>query len=385
VTVVTCVADLRERARARLPRMLFDYADRGACDEITLRRNRDDLAAIELRQRVMVDVSTRRLATTLAGDVATLPVAIAPTGLAGMFWRDGESAAAVAAANFGVPYTLSTLSILSIEDVAAAVRRPFWFQLYLMKDRGFCADLMHRARAADCGTLMLTLDLQVQGTRRQDLRNGLSIPPRPAWRNVFDMARRPRWLAGLLLGRRRTFGNLAGRLRRPAGFASLASWIAAQMDPSMHWGDVDWVRARWPGRLIVKGILDAEDAVRALEHGVDAIVVSNHGGRQLDGAPSTIAVLPEVVEAVAGRAEVLFDGGILSGQDVLKALALGARGCLIGKAYLYGLAAAGEAGVTRVLELMRDELSVSMALTGCTDVARVDRRVIRRGPGVSLP
>ena len=362
--------------------MMFDYADRGAGDEITLRRNRADLDAIELRQRVMVDVSARRVATTLVGDEVTMPVAIAPTGLAGMFWRDGEIAAAAAAADSGVPYTLSTLSILSIEDLRAAVRRPFWFQLYLMKDRGFSADLMARARAASCGTLMLTLDLQVQGMRRQDIRNGLSIPPRPTWRNALDIARRPRWLAGLLLGRRRTFGNLAGRLSRPAGFASLAAWIAAQMDPAMHWGDVDWVRARWPGKLIVKGILDAEDATRALQHGADAIVVSNHGGRQLDGAPSTISVLPEVVNAVAGRVEVLFDGGILCGQDVLKALALGARGCLIGKAHLYGLAAGGQAGVARALGIIRDELSVSMALTGCRDISDINRGVIRGAAAV---
>ncbi|MFO1377454.1 MAG: alpha-hydroxy acid oxidase [Steroidobacteraceae bacterium] len=382
---ITSVSDLRERARRRVPRMMFDYADRGSYDEITLRRNREDLAAIEFRQRVMVDLSRRELATTLAGEAAMLPVAIAPTGLAGMFWPDGEIVAARAARDFGVPYTLSTLSICSIEDVRAAVGGPFWFQLYLMKDRGFSADLIARAQAAGCTTLMLTLDLQVQGLRRRDPRNGLSIPPRVTWRNVLDVARRPGWVAGVLLGRRRTFGNLAGRVGRPEGLGSLAQWIAAQMDPSMNWSDLDWVRAQWPGRLIVKGVLDADDALRAVRHGADAVVVSNHGGRQLDGAASTISVLPEIVDAAGDRAEILFDGGVMCGQDVLKALALGARGCLIGKAHLYGLAAAGGPGVTRVLELIRDELSVSMALTGCCEISAVDRGVIRRVPWSRSP
>jgi L-lactate dehydrogenase (cytochrome) len=378
--VVTSIADLRDLARRRVPRAIFDYADRGSYDEITLRRNRRDLEAIELRQRVMVDLSTSRLGTTLVGEPSALPVAIAPTGLAGAFWRDGEIAAARAAQAFGVPYTLSTVSICSLEDVRAAVARPFWFQFYLMKDRGFAADLIERAKAVGTSTLMLTLDLQVQGVRRQDLKNGLTIPPRVTWRNAFEVATRPRWVAGVLLGRRKTFGNLAGRTGGQPGVASLGAWIASQFDPSMTWRDVAWVRARWPGRLVVKGVLDADDARHALEHGVDAIVVSNHGGRQLDGAPSTISVLPEIVQAVDGRAEVLFDGGVMGGADVLKALALGARGCLIGKAHLYGLAAAGEAGVTRVLEIFRDELRVSMALTGCTDVSAVHRDLLRRVP-----
>jgi len=377
---ITGVADLREMARRRLPRMMFDYADRGSYDEITLRRNREDLAAFELRQRVLVDLSRCDPTTTVAGRRAAIPVAIAPTGLAGMFWRDGEIAAARAAEAFGVPYTLSTLSICSIEDVRAALRGRFWFQLYLMKDRAFSAELIARARAADCDALMLTVDLQVQGLRRRAARNGLSIPPRITLRTAADIARRPRWVAGLLRGRRRSFGNLAGRVSRPAGLGSLAQWIATQMDPSMSWGDVDWVRAQWPGRLIVKGLLDGEDALRAVHHGADAVVVSNHGGRQLDGAPSTISALPEIVDAVGGRAEVLFDGGVMCGQDVLKALALGARGCLIGKAHLYGLAAAGQAGVERVLELIRDELGVTMALTGCRDISEIDRRIVRHMP-----
>jgi len=380
--MITGVADLREMARRRLPRMMFDYADRGSYDEVTLRRNREDLAAVEFRQRVLVDLSRRDLTTTLAGRASSLPVAIAPTGLAGMFWRDGEIAAARAAEAFGVPYTLSTLSICSIEDLRAVLRGSFWFQLYLMKDRAFSAELIARARAADCDALMLTVDLQVQGLRRRDARNGLSIPPRVTLRNAADIVRRPRWLAGLLRGRRRSFGNLAGRVGRPEGLGSLAQWIAAQMDPSMNWSDLDWVRAQWPGRLIVKGVLDADDALRAVEHGADAVVVSNHGGRQLDGAASTISVLPEIVDAAGDRAEILFDGGVMCGQDVLKALALGARGCLIGKAHLYGLAAAGQEGVTRVLELIRDELGVTMGLTGCRCIAEIDRRIVRHVPPV---
>jgi L-lactate dehydrogenase (cytochrome) len=378
--ITTSVADLREIARRRVPKAIFDYADRGSYDEITLRRNRSDLEAIELRQRVMVDLSSSRLATTLVGEPASLPLAIAPTGMAGAFWPDGEIAAARAAQACGIPYTLSTVSICSIEDVRAAVGKPFWFQFYLTRDRGFAADLVDRAAAAGCGTLMLTLDLQVQGVRRQDLKNGLSVPPRVTWRNAIDVVTKPHWVGSVLLGKRKTFGNLAGRTGGPKGVTSLGEWIASQFDPSMNWKDLEWVRARWPGKLIVKGILDVDDARRALDYGVDAMVVSNHGGRQLDGAPSTISVLPEIVDAVAGRREVLFDGGVMGGQDVLKALALGAQGCLIGKAHLYGLAAAGEKGVTRVLEIIRDELRVTMALTGCTDVARVDRGIVRRTP-----
>jgi L-lactate dehydrogenase (cytochrome) len=375
--IYTSIADLREQARRRVPRAIFEYADRGSYDEITLRRNRTALEALELRQRVMIDLTQRSTATTVLGQPWSMPVAIAPTGLTGLFHRDGEIQGALAAEDFGVPFALSTMSICSIEDVRAAVTRPFWFQLYLMRDRGFNEDLVARARAAQCSALILTVDLVVQGVRRRDVHNGLTIPPRLTLANALDLASKPRWALGVLCGKRRTFGNLAGRLEASGGLGTLSQWIASQSDASITWKEIEWLRARWPGKLIVKGILDAEDARLAAATGVDALIVSNHGGRQLDGAPATIAVLPEVVDAVAGRCEVLFDGGVQCGQDVLKALALGARACLVGKSFLYGLAADGRRGVTRMLEILRSELDVSMALTGCTDVRRVDRRVLR--------
>lgn len=375
--VITCIADLRELARRRVPRAIFDYANGGSYDEITLRRNRAALDALAFRQRVMIDLSSRSIATTVLGEPWSMPVGIGPTGLTGLFHRNGEIHGARAAAAVGVPFTLSTLSICSIEDVAAAVQQPFWFQLYLMKDRGFNEELIARAVAARCSALVLTLDLTVQGVRRRDLKNGLSIPPRLTLRNALDIAARPRWAAGVLFGKRRTFGNLQQRLKDTGGLLTLSQWIGTQFDPSITWKEIDWLRARWPGKLIVKGILDAEDAKLACDAGVDGLVVSNHGGRQLDGAPATISVLPEVVAAVAGRAEVLFDGGIESGQDVLKALAHGARACLIGKSFLYALAAGGEAGVRQALQIIRSELEVSMALAGVTDVRRVDRGVLR--------
>jgi len=355
---------------------MFDYADRGSYDEVTLRRNRSDFEAIALRQRVAIDVSAQSLATTLVGEPAVMPLGIAPTGLTGLFYPDGEIVGARAAQAFGVPFCLSTLSICSIEDVRAAVSRPFWFQLYLMRDRGFNEELIARATAAQCSAIVLTLDLQMQGLRRNDLKNGLAIPPRLTLRNALEAALRPAWTFGVLFGKRRTFGNLAGRMPGADGLVTLSEWIATQFDPTVSWKDVEWVRSRWPGKLILKGVLDAEDARLACETGADALVVSNHGGRQLDGARSTIAALPEVVEAVAGRREVLLDGGVQCGQDVLRALALGARGCLIGKSFLYGLAALGGEGVTTALELIRKELTVSLALTGCNDVRTVDRRVL---------
>lgn len=377
MAVINSIGDLRELARRRVPRAIFDYADRGSYDEITLRRNRADLDALELRQRVMIDLSQLSVATTVLGEPWSLPVAIAPTGLTGLFHGNGEIHGARAAQQVGVPFTLSTMSICSIEDVAAAVTKPFWFQLYLMKDRGFNEELIARAVAAKCSALMLTLDLTVMGVRRRDAKNGLSIPPRLTLRNALDIASKPAWAMGVLFGKRRTFGNLVARMPDTGGLLTLSQWIATQFDPSITWADLEWVRARWPGKLIVKGVLDAEDARLAAEHGVDALVVSNHGGRQLDSASSTISVLPEVVAAVDGRCEVLFDGGIQSGQDVLKALALGARGCLIGKAFLYALAARGEAGVLLALEILRKELEVSMALSGCTDVRKVDASILR--------
>ena len=379
MAVVTCIADLRERARRRIPRAIFDYANGGSYDEVTLRRNRSALDALEFRQRVMIDLSSLSVATTVLGKPWSMPVAIAPTGLTGLFHRDGEIHGARAAAAAGVPFTLSTMSICSIEDVAGAVDKPFWFQLYLMRDRGFNEELIARAVAARCSALVLTVDLTVQGLRRRDVRNGLSVPPRLTLRNALDIASKPAWALGVLLGRRRTFGNLEAHMKGTRDLLTLSQWIASQFDASITWKEIDWVRARWPGKLIVKGILDAEDARLAYAAGVDAIVVSNHGGRQLDGAPASITVLPEVVAAVAGRAEVLFDGGIECGQDVLKALARGARACLIGKSFLYALAADGEAGVRLALDILRRELEVSMALAGVTDVRNVDGRVLRGG------
>ncbi len=372
------IAELREEARRRVPRALFEYADCGAYDQVTLRRNRAAFDDIELRQRVMIDISRRSVATTVLGESWTMPVAIAPTGLTGLFHRDGEIEGALAAEAFGVPFALSTMSICSIEDVRAATRRPFWFQLYMLKDRGFNEDMVARARAAGCSALILTADLVLQGVRRRDAHNGLTIPPRLTLANALDILTRPRWALGVLLGRRRSFGNLAGHVQASDGLGTLSQWIAAQSDCSISWPQVEWLRSIWPGRIIVKGILDAEDARLAVASGVDALVVSNHGGRQLDGAAATISVLPEIVAAVDGRCEVLLDGGVQCGQDVLKALALGARACLVGKSFLYGLAAGGRAGVARMLELLRAELEVSMALTGVTDVRNVDARVLRR-------
>jgi L-lactate dehydrogenase (cytochrome) len=366
---VTSVEDLRALARRRVPRAIFEYADRGSYAETTLAANRAALQGIRLRQRVMVDVSERRTETTLLGQPAALPLAIAPTGLTGLFHGDGEIRGARAAAASGVPFCLSTMSICSIEDLRAAVPTPFWFQLYVMRDRGFVRDLIARAEAAGCPVLVLTADLQVQGQRHRDVKNGLSVPPRLTLRNALDIALRPRWAAGVLLGRRRSFGNLAGRIAGADGLTSLSRWIATQFDPSLSWRDVAWIRAQWKGRLVVKGIMEPEDARQAVAAGADAVVVSNHGGRQLDGAPASIEALPAVAEAIGDRAEVLFDGGVQSGQDMLKALALGARGCLVGKAFLYALAAGGEAGVARMLDILKQELDVSMALTGLTDVA----------------
>jgi len=376
--VINSIADLRALARARVPRAIFEYADRGSYDELTIARNRSDLRAIEFRQRVMRDLSTLSVASTMVGQAVTMPLAIAPTGLTGLFYGDGEIHGARAAQAFGIPFCLSTMSICSIEDVHQAVPQPFWFQIYLMRDRGFNQELIERAAAARCSGLVLTVDLQVQGLRRRDPKNGLSIPPRLTLRNAIDIATKPAWALRVLLGKRRTFGNLAGRMSASDNLGTLSEWIASQFDPAVTWREVDWIRSLWPGKLIIKGILDAEDAATAAAIGIDAMVVSNHGGRQLDGAPSTISVLPEIVDAVGGRCEVWFDGGVQSGQDMLRALALGARGCLIGKSFLYALAAMGGAGVTLALNILRKELEVSLALTGCTDIAKVDASILRR-------
>jgi len=377
MTPATSISDLRDQARRRIPRAIFDYADGGAYSELTLAANRRDLDAIRLRQRVMIDASKREMATTIVGQPSTLPLAIAPTGLTGLFHANGEMCGARAAEAFGIPFCLSTMSICSIEDVRGATQKPFWFQLYVMRDRGFTRSLIERARAAECAALVVTLDLQVQGQRHRDIKNGLSIPPRLTLKNALDIATKPAWAAGVLFGKRRTFGNLQDRPGGISGLSTLSHWIAGQFDAAMTWKDIEEIRQIWPGKLILKGVLDVEDAKIAAATGADAIVVSNHGGRQLDGASSTISVLGEIAEALGDRTEVLFDGGVQSGQDVLKALALGARACLIGKAFLYALAARGEAGVTEALNIIRRELSVSMALTGVSDLSQVDRRVLR--------
>ncbi len=360
-----------------MPRAIFDYAAGGSYEERTMLRNCADLDAMNFRQRVMIDVSNVELATTLAGMPVSMPLAIGPTGLCGLFHGDGEILAARAAAACGIPYCMSTMSICSIEDVRAATPQPFWFQQYLMRDRGFNQELIDRAAAAQCSALMLTLDLQVQGERRRDFRNGLTIPPRLTLRNALEIAAKPAWALGVLFGKRRTFGNLAGRIGGSSGFSTLAEWTATQFDPSANWRDVEWVRSRWPGKLILKGVLDPEDARLAVAAGADAVVVSNHGGRQLDGAPSSISVLPEIVAAIDGRCEVMFDGGVRSGQDIAKALALGARGALIGRSFLYALAAAGEAGVVKAVEIMRNELRVTLALTGTTGVGAAGPHILR--------
>ncbi|HEV7357468.1 MAG TPA: alpha-hydroxy acid oxidase [Steroidobacteraceae bacterium] len=372
------IDDFRRQAMRRIPRAIFDYADGGSYDERTIRRNAADLDAMAFRQRVMVDMSTISLATTLLGSPVSMPLGIGPTGLAGLFHADGEILGARAAAACGIPFCLSTMSICSIEDVREATKEPFWFQQYLMRDRGFNQELIDRAAAAHCSALMLTLDLQVIGERRRDPRNGLTIPPRLTLRNAWDIATKPIWALNVLFGKRRTFGNLVGRIGGSSGINTLAEWIATQFDPSATWRDVEWVRSRWPGKLILKGVLDAEDARLAIATGADAIVVSNHGGRQLDGAPSSISVLSEIVEAVGGRCEVMFDGGVRSGQDIAKALALGARGALIGKAFLYALSAAGEAGVAKAIEIMRNELRVTLALTGTAAIEAVGPHILRQ-------
>ena len=374
--ILNSLADLRAVARRRVPRAIFEYADRGSYEELTLRRNRSDLDALTLRQRVGVDVSKINTATSMAGQICSMPLGIAPTGLTGLFHRDGEICGARAAAAAGIPFCLSTVSICSIEDVRGASATPFWFQLYLMRDRGFNEELIGRASAAQCPVLVLTLDLPVLGLRRRDPKNGLAVPPRLTARNLLEIATRPAWALGMLRARRRTFGNLEGRIAGPRGLKSLSAWLNDQAYPEASWQDVAWVRSLWPGRLVVKGILDPDDARRAADLGADAVVVSNHGGRQLDGAPSSISVLPQVAEAVEGRCEVLFDGGVMSGQDVLKALACGARGCLMGKGFLYALAARGQAGVTLAIEILRRELTVSMALAGATDVRDLDSSVL---------
>jgi L-lactate dehydrogenase (cytochrome) len=375
--VVTCIDDLREMAEKRVARAIFEYVDRGAYSECTLRANRADIEAIGLRQRVGIDVDQRSTKTTLLGREAAMPVALAPIGLLGLNWANGEILAARAANRFGVPFTLSTMSICSIEDVAEGTGQPFWFQLYVMRDRGFAASLIERAKAAKCSALVLTLDLQIQGQRHRDLKNGLAVPPKLTWGTAFDVMLKPGWALNVMTSKRRSFGNLEGRIKGADSLTTLSQWIAGQFDPTLSWKDVEWVKKVWGGPLVLKGVLDVEDAKIAAQSGADAIVVSNHGGRQLDGAVSSIRALPEIAGAVGDNIDVWFDGGIRSGQSLLKALALGAKAALIGRSFVYGLGAMGESGVTRALEVMQKELDVTMALTGIRSVRDASPSILR--------
>lgn len=377
---ITCIEDLRVLAKRRVPRMFYDYADSGAWTESTYRANETDFQRVHLRQRVGIDFSTRSLASTMAGQPVAMPVALAPVGMTGMQHPDGEILAARAAAAAGVPYTLSTMSICSIEDVADETDKPFWFQLYVMRDRDFNSKLIARAKAARCSALVLTLDLQILAQRNKDIRNGLTAPPRMTLSNIVDIAMKPRWWLGMLRTKRRTFRNIVGHAPGVKDARALASWTAEQFDPTLNWDDVKRIKDEWGGKLILKGIMDPEDAELAAQSGADALIVSNHGGRQLDGTVSSIAALPAVAAAVGDRIEVLMDGGVRGGQDVLKALALGARGVLIGRAYIYGLGALGQPGVAKALECIHRELDVSMALCGLTDVRQAGpQNLVRHG------
>ncbi len=371
--VIACIDDLKRLYRRRTPRMFYDYCESGSYTEQTFRANSDDFAAIRLRQKVAVDMSGRSTATTIIGQPAAMPVALAPVGSTGMQHPDGEILAARAAAAFGVPYTLSTMSICSIEDVAAASPTPFWFQLYVMRDEDFVDAVIERARAAKCSALVLTLDLQILGQRHKDLRNGLSSPPKLTIPNMIDMALKPRWSLGMLRTPRRQFRNIVGHVKNVEKLSDLTAWANEQFDLKLDWSKIARIRDQWGGKLILKGILDPDDARLAVDAGADAIVVSNHGGRQLDGALSTIRMLPAIVAAVGGRCEVMIDGGIRTGQDILKALALGATSTMIGRSYIYGLGAMGQAGVTKALEVLHKELDTTLALCGERDVRNLRR------------
>ncbi len=377
--VITCVEDLRALAERRVPRMFYDYVDSGSWTEGTYRANEADFKAILFRQRVAVNLENRSTAVTMAGQAASMPVAIAPVGLSGMQHADGEIHAARAAEKFGIPFTLSTMSICSIEDIAQNTSAPFWFQLYMMRDRDAMVQMIERCKAAKCSALILTLDLQVPGQRHKDLKNGMTVPPRPTLPNLVNLATKLRWCWGMARTRRRTFGNVVGHVPSVSNIRSLSAWSNEQFDPRLSWQDIEWVRQQWGGKLILKGILDVEDAKLAVDHGADAIVVSNHGGRVLDGAPSAIRALPPIVNAVGSKTEVWMDGGIRTGQDVFKAYALGARGTLIGRAMAYGLGAMGEAGVTKALQILHKELDTTMAACGHTHIEDVDRSVLLPG------
>jgi L-lactate dehydrogenase (cytochrome) len=373
---ITCIEDLRQLHKRRVPKAFFDYADRGSYSEDTLRANHDDLQQIKFRQRVLVDVSKRDLSTTILGEPAAMPLILAPVGLLGMQHGDGEILACRAAQAAGIPFTQSTMSICSIEEIAAAVDKPFWFQLYVMKDRGFIKSLIERAIAAKCSALVLTVDLQVIGQRHQDIKNGMTVPPEWSLSKLLDFASKPAWVAGILRGKRRTFGNLMGHLKGTEDITALSTWINSQFDTTLNWKDIDWIRSIWPGKLILKGILDVEDAEEAAKTGAQALVVSNHGGRQLDGAPSSIEALPEIVDAVGSKMEIMFDSGIRSGQDVMRALALGAKSCMIGRAFVYGLGAGGQAGVAKALDVLAKELTTTMGLCGVNTIAEIDDHVL---------
>ncbi|MEC8712082.1 MAG: alpha-hydroxy acid oxidase [Pseudomonadota bacterium] len=378
MAAIACVDDLRKKMQRRVPRMFYDYCESGSWTESTFNANESDLQDIKFRQRVAIDVSERSTAMTMLGEEVPMPVALAPTGLTGMQHADGEILAAQAAEEFGVPFTLSTMSICSIEDVAENTSKPFWFQLYVMRDRQFIRNLVERARAANCSALMITLDLQIMGQRHKDVRNGLSAPPKLTLKNIANLATKPSWCLGMLGTRRREFRNIVGHVSGVKDMSSLADWTVNQFDPRLSWDDVREIRKQWGGKIIIKGILDVEDAKQAVNVGADAVVVSNHGGRQLDGAPSSIAALPAIVDAIGDKCEVWMDGGIRTGQDILRAVALGAKGTLIGRAFLYGLGAGGRDGVSKVLEILHKELDLTMALCGRSKLAEVDESILIR-------
>jgi len=380
MSVITTIEELRVLAQKRVPRMFYDYADSGSWTESTYRANESDFQKIKLRQRVAVNMENRSTTSTMIGQQVAMPVAIAPTGLTGMQHADGEILAARAAKKFGIPFTLSTMSICSIEDVSKGTDgHPFWFQLYVMRDRDFIERLIERARAANCSALVITLDLQILGQRHKDLKNGLSAPPKLTIANLINIASKPRWALGMLGTSRREFGNIVGHVKGVENMGSLSAWTAQQFDPRLNWGDVEWIKKRWGGKIILKGIQDVEDARLAVESGADAMIVSNHGGRQLDGAQSSIEALPAIVDAVGKQIEVHMDGGIRSGQDVLKARALGAQGTYIGRAFLYGLGAMGQPGVEKALQIIHNELNLTMAFCGRTQIDTVDKSILLPG------
>ena len=376
MSVILSVEDMRKKAKARVPRMFFDYAESGSWTEDTLRANINDLMGIKFRQRVAVDISERSTEMEMLGEKLPMPVALAPTGLAGMQTADGEIHAARAAEKFGVPFTLSTMSVCSIEEVQSKTRDPFWFQLYVMRDRDFIDRLIKRAKEANCSALMITLDLQVMGQRHKDIKNGLSVPPKINLPNILNLITKPKWCLGMLGTKNRKFGNIVGHVKGVKDMSSLAEWTVNQFDPTLCWDDVLELRKKWSGKIVLKGIMDKEDAKAALNIGADAIIVSNHGGRQLDGASSSVSALPKILDIVQDKCEIWVDGGIRTGQDILRLIALGAKGTLIGRAFLYGLGAEGEKGVTRILEILQKELDLTMALCGATDLSQVNKNIL---------